>query len=907
MKSSRRLAAIMFTDIVGYTSLMGSNEDKAFQLLQQNRSLHLRIIEKHNGTLHKEMGDGLLFSFSSALHAVQCAIELQNLIKDEPDHNLKIGIHLGDVTFMDNDVFGDGVNIASRLESLGSSGSILISQSVYSNIKNKEEIRTVFIGEADLKNVDTPLNVYHVLTNDPLTTDLSAIKINRTAAQLKASKAPPTYDTSGYSVLTRQFRRPHIGLLVFIGIILVAGVVYFPIQRLFKVQQTVTQIRDIENFAQAGQYFDAYQLALKVEKLLDDDTTLLRLMPIISDKINIISEPAGARFSLSRFNPATIGQKSEIEYIGVTPVTDLSIARSDYKVSIEKEGFVTAERMASSALNRNEVTFGVSPDIHLEVKLQRVNEAPENMVLVEGGDYRLVSSDAPTRNEVKLSDYFIDKFEVSNKKFKEFIVAGGYSDIKFWKFPFIKDGIEISWEEGVKNFVDQTGLPGPRNWSIQQFQEGKSNYPVTEINWYEAAAYAEFKDKRLPTIYEWEKAARNGNFTHFTGRIMPWGLLNNSRPSEGRSNVSGKGTTPVGSYEFGISSFGCHDMAGNVKEWCLNETVDGFLTTGGSWEEPDYMFSEFGTLPGFYSSQTVGFRCVKMSTDGTFDQSGTWLDITTLIPSYTPVDNATFEGFLSHYKYDRKQLDVQIEEVVETEDWIREKVTFAGIDNDRIIAYLFLPKRATKPFQCLSFMPGYDIFLGRTTPEYIEWFLAPHIKAGRAVWGVVPKGAVERPFKQEPIVPSRTSVSYRDRIIYWSTEFSIGLDYLATREDIDMDRISHIGFSMGSSWVGIMHTAVERRYRSIVFVGAGIIPWLVSVLPEVNQVNFAPRIEAPKLVLQGKYDEVIVYSTMTKPFYDMLPQPKRLALVDGGHMPPLELRVPIINNWLDETLGPVKY
>ncbi len=903
----RQLAAIMFTDIVGYTKLMGENEEKAFQLLQQNRSLHKPIIEKHHGNLIKEIGDGLLVSFFSALDAVQCAKELQNLIIDDPDHNLKIGIHLGDVTFSDNDVFGDGVNVASRMEALGKSGSILISEAVYSNIKNKVEIETVFIGEADLKNVEAPVKVYHVLTNDPLSSDFSTIKINRTATELQEVKATPISDTPGYSVFVQQLRRPHIALIVIIGILLIAAAVYFPVQRLLRVQEAVRQIQDIENLVKEAQYFNAYQLAVEIEKFLEDDSMFVRLMPIISDKINIISEPEGARIYLHRFDPETFGQKTENEFIGVTPVTDLRIARSDYRVSVEKEGFVAVNRIASSTLNRNEVTFGVSPDIHLEVKLHRINEIPEDMVLVEGGDYSLVSSQAPTKNEVKLEDYFIDKYEVSNRRFKEFIVAGGYLEIKYWKYPFIKDGIEISWEEGVKEFVDRTGLRGPRNWSNQQFSEGKSNYPVTGINWYEAAAYAEFAGKRLPTVHEWEKAARNGNFTHFMGSVMPWGLIYNTKSSDGRSNFNSKSTTPIGLYEFGISSFGCSDMAGNVKEWCINETNDGFIATGGSWEEPVYMFYYFAALPGFFNSQTIGFRCVKMSTEGTFDQSSTRIDKEALVPSYIPVDNATFESYLSHYQYDKKQLDVHIEEVVETEDWIREKVTFAGIDNDRIIAYLYLPKRAAKPFQCLSLMPGYDIFLGRTTPEYVEWFLAPHIKAGRAVWGVVQKGATERPFGEEPVIPTISSVRFRDRIIYWSTEFSIGLDYLATRDDIDMDKIGHIGFSMGSSWVGIMHTAVEHRYRSIVFVGAGILTPFASALPEANQVNFALHIQPPKLVLQGKYDEVIVYNTMTKPFYDLLTQPKRLELVDEGHMPSLEVRVPIINNWLDKTLGPVQY
>ena len=108
----RRLAAIMFTDIVGYTALMGSDEDRAFEVLSQNRDIHSKLIEQFNGTL-KEMGDGMLISFNLASDAVRCAIEIQKVCKEQ-DIPLKIGIHEGEMVFVGSDVLGDGVNIASR-------------------------------------------------------------------------------------------------------------------------------------------------------------------------------------------------------------------------------------------------------------------------------------------------------------------------------------------------------------------------------------------------------------------------------------------------------------------------------------------------------------------------------------------------------------------------------------------------------------------------------------------------------------------------------------------------------------------------------------------------------------------------------------------------------------------------
>ena len=116
--AERHLAAIMFTDIVGYTALMGSDEDRAFEILHKNREIHAALVEKHDGTLIKEMGDGMLISFNQASEAVGCAIDIQQKATEELQGKIRIGIHLGDITFEGEDVFGDGVNIASRIQSL---------------------------------------------------------------------------------------------------------------------------------------------------------------------------------------------------------------------------------------------------------------------------------------------------------------------------------------------------------------------------------------------------------------------------------------------------------------------------------------------------------------------------------------------------------------------------------------------------------------------------------------------------------------------------------------------------------------------------------------------------------------------------------------------------------------------
>jgi len=162
MSQSRQLAAIMFTDIVGYTALMGEDEQQAFELLKKNRQVQRPIIEEHDGRWLKEIGDGVLASFN----AVYCAKAIQKACENEPDLKLRIGIHEGEVVFEGDDVFGDGVNIASRLEPLAPIGGILVSEAVHKNVLNKKRITTILVGEKELRGVREPVKIYQVNVED---------------------------------------------------------------------------------------------------------------------------------------------------------------------------------------------------------------------------------------------------------------------------------------------------------------------------------------------------------------------------------------------------------------------------------------------------------------------------------------------------------------------------------------------------------------------------------------------------------------------------------------------------------------------------------------------------------------------------------------------------------------------
>lgn len=165
LRRDRQLAAILFTDIIGFTVLMGKDEDKALKALTINRKVQKKVIRKHRGKWVKEMGDGSLVIFYTATEAVQAALEIQEKIQEIRKFQIRIGIHLSEIVFTDSDVFGDGVNVASRITDKASANEICISDSVFQNIKNRENLKIIFEGELELKNVAYKLGIHKIETS----------------------------------------------------------------------------------------------------------------------------------------------------------------------------------------------------------------------------------------------------------------------------------------------------------------------------------------------------------------------------------------------------------------------------------------------------------------------------------------------------------------------------------------------------------------------------------------------------------------------------------------------------------------------------------------------------------------------------------------------------------------------
>ena len=159
----RQLAAIMFTDIVSYSKLMSQNEQQALDVMRNNRSIQKSFVEQYNGKWVKEIGDGVLAMFRTAYDSQECALAIQKAIREQCEHQVRIGIHLGDITIEDDDAFGDGVNIAARIQSIADPGGIYVSESVFKAVMARTNNPVYDLGEICLKNIAYPIRIYALL------------------------------------------------------------------------------------------------------------------------------------------------------------------------------------------------------------------------------------------------------------------------------------------------------------------------------------------------------------------------------------------------------------------------------------------------------------------------------------------------------------------------------------------------------------------------------------------------------------------------------------------------------------------------------------------------------------------------------------------------------------------------
>ena len=625
---------------------------------------------------------------------------------------------------------------------------------------------------------------------------------------------------------------------------------------------------EIARLVEAEKHDQAFLLAQRAGHYLPDDAELARLRDLCSTPANVVTVPPGADV----FWKVYTATDAPWEPLGRSPTRQVRVPRLYLRWRITKQGFepVDAAGFSTAQLART---------------LTPTSAATPGMARVPAGtaQFRL----APP---AKLDEYWLDTCEVTNRQFKEFVDRGGYRNPAWWIQPFTENGKRIEWEEAMTRFRDATGQPGPATWELGSYPEGQADFPVGGVSWYEAAAYAEFAGKSLPTIYHWYRAA---GVSYYSDILQC-------------SNFSGSGPARVGSRQ-GVSPFGHFDMAGNVKEWCWNQTGELRYTLGAAWNEPTYMFADYDALPPLARTPNLGFRCARFS--GPLP-GAVLAPVERLTRNYSkekPANDAVYRAYRTLYAYDRTELNPSVDATDETSQyWRREKVSFDAVyGRERVIAILFLPRNARPPFQTVVYFPGSGAFLVKSSSDRIDTRAVDFVvRSGRAVIYPIYSNSYERGGGSTGR-PSNFN-AWREYFTNISKDLGRSLDYLETRSDVDRDRLAYYGLSLGG-FFGPTLVAANGRFRAAVLESGGM--YLEPIPPEADALHFAPRVRTPILMLNGRYDFMFPLEASQLSLFRLLGAPekdKRHVLFDSGHAVPRTGKIKEILAWLDRYLGPVQ-
>jgi eukaryotic-like serine/threonine-protein kinase len=367
------------------------------------------------------------------------------------------------------------------------------------------------------------------------------------------------------------------------------------------------------------------------------------------------------------------------------------------------------------------------------------------------------------------------------------------------------------------------------------------------------------------------------------------------------------GPAPVGKYR-GVTSAGVFDMAGNVKEWCWNETGQGFrFSLGGAWNESSYLFTDADARRPFDRNSNNGFRCVRytgpLAAELTAPKAWAFRDFT----KEKAAPDSAFQIYRRLFTYDRTELKSKVESVEDSEFWKKEKITFdAAYGKERVPAYLFLPKNTAPPYQTVIFFPGANVRRAASSRQLESMSRLDFIvKSGRAVLYPIYQGTYER---RLPGAITPRGLQRRDQVIQWSKDLGRSIDYLETRTDIDRGKLAYLGNSMGSAHAVIL-AAVEERIKACVLLDGGF--YFFPVPAEIDQLNYVPRLKQPTLMINGRHDFIFPNQTAQIPMFRLLGTPgkdKRHVVFETAHDVSV-MRHEMIREvlaWLERYLGRVE-
>jgi formylglycine-generating enzyme required for sulfatase activity/dienelactone hydrolase len=662
-------------------------------------------------------------------------------------------------------------------------------------------------------------------------------------------------------------------------------------------QARSSALKNISTLIEEDDYVVAYQQALAFESQYPEERLPEELWDELTRLATIITEPAGATLSYKIYDQVN----DPWTQTGVTPLKDIRLPKGNLRIRLEKDGYMPQEM----AVSNPSPTLGNFPRFPSEVvQLQKPETHTERQVYVPAGIFSPLYAGMQTGGveTFNLPPFIIDKFEVTNREFKEFVDADGYANPDYWQnLEFVEEGEIITETQAKAKFVDSTGKTGPATWELGSFPPGTEENPVTGVSWYECVAYARFRQMELPTIYHYSVAAYSFGeiILSFSTMVVPL------------SNFTGEPAS-VGEFQ-GLGPFGTYDMAGNAREWLWNQSGKHQWTLGGGWTDPPYMSKLAYTLPPMDRSPINGMRLMKNLGD-----AGSVTKLREPVPEAVrnfdredPVSDEVYRVLAEEFEYPKTDLDPQVEYTREEQDWIREKVVInAAYEGQRFALHIFTPKQAG-PYQTVVYFPGIDRFLAQMPSDMVQLeSIALDLRfilgSGRALVWPVYWGSLERSQGSTALDADREPGQTRRDTLRWRYDLGRTLDYLETRDDFQENKFAYFGLSYGASLAMPSFTG-ESRFTTAILMSGGL--WGGKLPTIADSFNYLPRIKQPVLMLTGRYDYIFDHENEQVPFFENLGTPaehKKHVVYDAGHAPlPRNKMMREVADWLDLYLGPV--
>ena len=398
-------------------------------------------------------------------------------------------------------------------------------------------------------------------------------------------------------------------------------------------------------------------------------------------------------------------------------------------------------------------------------------------------------------------------------------------------------------------FKDRTGWQGPSGWISGQFPTGEAKNPVSGISWYEAGAFAEYRNKNLPTLYHWCAV--------IDPQLIPLQAKN--------SNFGNHLIAQVGTYK-GINRYGLYDIIGNVREWIHNQINDENYVFGGSVNDPAYSAVQAYSSNPWERNESTGFRCIKYLNDtnkAAIERGFNYTEVPVSIND-KPVSDEVFRVFVRQFEYDKKPIDIKKSSVEDFNGWKHEKITIDPVyDGPDLEINIYLPNNVNPPFQSVIIFPGDDAI--NKIPQNINYYPSLGdflLRSGRAI--IMPQ-YYNTYGRGSNFSFTETFLEYKESHIKRIKDLQRTIDYLI-RPDIDTSRIAYLGVSWGSFHAPYI-LAVERRIKLAIVNAFGLSG--NKNYPEYYHINYLPRIKIPMLMLSGKYDFDWNYETQ-RLYYEWL-------------------------------------